>query len=301
MAELESGPEWVAGRDAKDWQLEAREKLCAADESALVQEMRSVGYDIDSVWDWVNCRRPVFGDVIWLGQSLEIEIHNCLSGSFILESEPRVCDAIVILDTSLPQPIFVSKFSRKSLVLQFDDITESVSRKISPTTEPIKREIEFVVTSEKLMVCCRAGQSRSASAAFAIAFEKLGEDAASELLNPREHSPNFRIIQIAAGLIERPGLLNTCEEWGCNSGDIRLTDYYTEQDIDSAIEAGALHIGFCSTRPDAEAEDSEKTAKFICSELEKSGLKYEWDGGAQSRIQVKLNWQFRNFTEPKFE
>ena len=78
------------------------------------------------------------------------------------------------------------------------------------------------------MVCCRAGQSRSAATAFAIVFEKLGEQAAIKTLNPKRHSPNSRILQIADGLIERLGLLNAYDKWGQNKGSIHLADYLDE-------------------------------------------------------------------------
>jgi hypothetical protein len=54
IAELEADSEWVARRDAKEREREAHHKVCAADEAELVAEIRSVGYDIDSVWDLAN-------------------------------------------------------------------------------------------------------------------------------------------------------------------------------------------------------------------------------------------------------
>ena len=54
MAALEADPEWVAQRDAKEREREAQRKVCATDEHDLVREIREAGYDIDSVWDFVN-------------------------------------------------------------------------------------------------------------------------------------------------------------------------------------------------------------------------------------------------------
>jgi hypothetical protein len=54
MARLEADPSWVAGRDRREAGLAARAMESRADESALVQSIRDVGYDIDSVWDLVN-------------------------------------------------------------------------------------------------------------------------------------------------------------------------------------------------------------------------------------------------------
>jgi hypothetical protein len=53
-AELLANPEWVAARDQRDREFEARVKMLAADEALMVAEIRGLGYDIDSVWDLVN-------------------------------------------------------------------------------------------------------------------------------------------------------------------------------------------------------------------------------------------------------
>ena len=172
---------------------------------------------------------------------MRLEIHNYLSGSFLLESEPNCWDAIVILDSSLSESQFVDDHAQRSLQLRFDDITQSVENKIIPSSELIEKALDFGLESEKLMVCCRAGQSRSSATAFSIAFEKLGDDAALKLLNPKRHSPNFRVIQIANELVERPGLLNLYDQWGFSIRDQRLTDYLDEieAEYDKLEELGA--------------------------------------------------------------
>ena len=75
---------------------------------------------------------------------------------------------------------------------------------------------------------CIRDRSRSSAIAFAIAYEKLGRLDALRLLNPKRHSPNYRILQIADKILERPGILNAYDEWGMEIGDIRLTDYLDE-------------------------------------------------------------------------
>ena len=58
MELLESDPEWVARRDARErWRLKQAEKL-ACEELPLVREIAEAGLLIDSVWDLVNTREP---------------------------------------------------------------------------------------------------------------------------------------------------------------------------------------------------------------------------------------------------
>jgi len=141
-------------------------------------------------------RGPVNVDVITLSL-MEIKIHNYLSCSHRLEADSGDWDSIVILDSSLDESEFVSRHSRNSLQLKFDDVTSPTPHKIEPSHELIAAALNFGIASEKLIVCCRAGQSRSSATAFSIAYEKLGKMDAFKCLNPKRHSPNSRILQIA--------------------------------------------------------------------------------------------------------
>lgn len=172
---------------------------------------------------------------------MDIEIRHYLSCSYQLEAQSGVWDSLVVLDSGLRRSEFVMQHSVRSLQLNFDDITKPQPRKIEPNFELVSAAIEFGVQSEKLFVCCRAGQSRSAAIAFAIAFEKLGESAAIELLNPRRHSPNYLILRIADNVIARPGILDAYDRWGYQNGDVRLTDFLDEivGERDELISLGA--------------------------------------------------------------
>jgi len=135
---------------------------------------------------------------------MEIAIRNYIAGSLELESNPRVWDTIVILDSHCRESQFVRTHARSSLILGFDDITTSTQGKRSPTAEDVDSAIQFASESDHLLVCCRAGQSRSAAIAFTIAFQQLGADTACGLLNPKRHSPNSLIIDLAANVIDDP-------------------------------------------------------------------------------------------------
>ena len=117
--------------------------------------------------------------------SMEIEIHNYLSCSHRLETESGEWDSIVILDSSLDDSEFVTEHSRNSLQLRFDDITSPAPNKIAPNSDLISTALSFGLSTNKRIVCCRAGQSRSSATAFTIAYETIGKLDALKLLNPK--------------------------------------------------------------------------------------------------------------------
>lgn len=159
---------------------------------------------------------------------MELEIHNYLSCSHKLHTNSGHWDSLVILDSSLQESGFVKRHSANSLQLNFDDISKPQPQKIEPSIELISHAIVYGIQSEKLIVCCRAGQSRSAATAFAIAYEKMGKQFACSLLNPKRHSPNVRILQIADEIIDRPGILNAFDDWQAVNRNVRLADYLDE-------------------------------------------------------------------------
>lgn len=159
---------------------------------------------------------------------MEIVIRNYLAGSHLLESDAKRWDAIVILDSNLRASEFVENHSRNSLVLHFDDVTTPTNGKRPPTADQVESAIKFAADSDQLMVCCRAGQSRSAATAFSIAFQKLGSDAALGLLNPKRHSPNSLIIDLAATIIDDPMFGTVFHDWQTTNSHIKLTDYLDE-------------------------------------------------------------------------
>ena len=159
---------------------------------------------------------------------MEIVIRNYLSGSFLLAGEPREWDAIVILDSNLRESSFVEQHSHRHLILRFDDVTKSDSRKLPPSLNDVAEAFEFAATSKKLMVCCRAGQSRSAALAFSIGYRFLGNEAAISLWNPKRHSPNQLVIELASQLMEDPDFLMTVHNWRTENQNISLSDYLDE-------------------------------------------------------------------------
>lgn len=172
---------------------------------------------------------------------MEIAIRSYLAASHLLESDARRWDAIIILDSNTLESEFVENNTRTSLFLRFDDVISSAQGKRSPTTEDIRSAIQFSDGSDRLMVCCRAGQSRSVATAFSIAYHKLGADAALDLLDPKRHSPNSLIIQLASGIIDDPMFATMYNEWQIANSHIKLIDYVDEieHEIDVLESNGA--------------------------------------------------------------
>jgi hypothetical protein len=54
MKKLEADPVYQEMRKRKDLELKEREALLAADERGLIEELAEAGFEIESVWDFVN-------------------------------------------------------------------------------------------------------------------------------------------------------------------------------------------------------------------------------------------------------
>jgi len=54
MKKLEADPEYQDMQKRKAQELEEREALLSEDEQDLIEELAAVGYEIESVWDFVN-------------------------------------------------------------------------------------------------------------------------------------------------------------------------------------------------------------------------------------------------------
>lgn len=155
---------------------------------------------------------------------MNIAIHNYLSGSFLLENKPNTWDAIIILDSGISHTDFVSQHARRHLYLRFDDVALQTQGKRAPTSQEIQSALEFATTSQNLMVCCRAGQSRSAATAFVICYQLQGPEAAFKLLNPERHIPNSLVIALGASMVDDPSIRETFAKWQEDNRHIKLAD-----------------------------------------------------------------------------
>ena len=172
---------------------------------------------------------------------MKIVIRNYLAGSFLLEQQPNSWDAIVILDSGLTHTNFVADHPRKHIYLQFDDIGAENRGKRAPTSNDVRTAIEFASDSVNLMVCCRAGQSRSAAIAFVIGCQRLGTEPACGLLDPKRHTPNSLIINLGANLIDSPQMLQAFAKWQTANKDVKLLNCLDdiEREFDELERQGA--------------------------------------------------------------
>jgi predicted protein tyrosine phosphatase len=159
---------------------------------------------------------------------MKIVIRNYLAGSFLLEQEPKVWDAIVILDSGLKPSDFVAQHAQKFIYLRFDDVTQSKVGKKTASSNDIRAALDFSKGAESLLVCCRAGQSRSAAVAFIIACQRFGSEKADQILNAKRHVPNSWIVELGANLLDDPHVLQAFAQWQRANANIKLSNYMDE-------------------------------------------------------------------------
>ena len=165
---------------------------------------------------------------------MKILIRNNLAGSCILETEPKVWDSIVIVDPGVRESNFVTENSLRSLVLRFHDVIFGRGLMRPPTVSDVAESLKFAENAENLLVVCRAGQSRSAALAFAIAYQHIGREYAEQLLDPKRHSPNQLILELAAGLIDDGAFTDTYQKWYTDNSGISLTNHLDELECEYA-------------------------------------------------------------------
>lgn len=172
---------------------------------------------------------------------MEVLVRNYLAGSFLLQQQPSCWDAVVILDSGLRPSNFVADHSSRHVFLVFDDVTTPCTDKRLAVLSDIQTAIEFAKSSKRLMVCCRAGQSRSAAIATIIMAQHSGVEAAISLLDPKRHVPNSRVITLGTELLQDSSLAEAVEQWRQTYSHIRLSDYYEaiEKEYDELEKLGA--------------------------------------------------------------
>jgi predicted protein tyrosine phosphatase len=174
---------------------------------------------------------------------MNIIIRGYLSGSFVLQQEPGVWNVIVILDSGLTHTDFVSENAIKHIYLRFDDVDRHMTGKRLPQLQDLQRALNFARGSSNLMVCCRAGQSRSAAVAFVIACSLKGYEAAAAMLNPARHSPNSVVVALGAEALGDPLVMQTLHDWRKANQGVVLLDFISEieREFDELEAAGAIN------------------------------------------------------------
>lgn len=172
---------------------------------------------------------------------MQIVIRSYLAGSFLLEQEHKVCDAVVILDSGLSHTGFIAGHARRHIYLQFDDVDAAVGGKRVPTLDDVRAACEFAPDSENMLVCRRVGQSHSAAIGFVIGCQRFGPKTACDLLNPKQHIPNSLVIDLGTRLLDNPPVHQAFVKWQTTNKDVKLSDYYheSESEFDELERQGA--------------------------------------------------------------
>lgn len=171
---------------------------------------------------------------------MNLRICSYLSGSFLLENESNKWDSIVIVDPAMHHTNFASQYSKRSLILKFDDVATYDTSKTPPNVNDIETAVNFSMDSEGLVVCCRAGQSRSAAVALVIQFRLHGARAFN-LLAPERHCPNQLIVSLGAEVIDRPDLISEFMSWKRVNENLTPINFLDdiEKEVDELERKGA--------------------------------------------------------------
>lgn len=171
---------------------------------------------------------------------MNIKICSYLSGSFLLEKESNKWDSIVVVDPSMHHTNFAKQHSKRNLILKFDDVATCNTSKTPPNANDVLAAVNFSMASEYLLVCCRAGQSRSAAVALVIQFGLNGAKA-FDLLDPKRHCPNQLIVSLGADVIDRPDLISEFMNWKRVNRNLTPINFLDdiEREIDELERKGA--------------------------------------------------------------
>jgi len=175
--------------------------------------------------------------------TLDIRVCGYLAASFLLEREPSTWDLIIILDSGLVETPFIREYSKRHLCLKFDDIVEPAANKCVVAQNDVARALRFARTSDKLIVSCRAGQSRSAALAYLVACQSWGAERALGVLDPTRHIPNRLVVSLGDRLLGDPEVLDRFHEWQSQHRHITLSDHYRdiERELEALIDQGAVN------------------------------------------------------------
>lgn len=172
---------------------------------------------------------------------MEIRICGYLAASYLLENAPSQWDALVILDSRATASEFVQSHSRRHLYLRFDDIERPTKGGQLVTADQLAQGLEFALGSQRLLVACRAGQSRSAALAYLAACRQQGVSEALKLLDPRRHIPNPLVVSLGAQLLDLPEALDTFRRWQEDHRHVDRSAHFDEleREFDELLRRGA--------------------------------------------------------------
>jgi predicted protein tyrosine phosphatase len=145
---------------------------------------------------------------------VKIEIRGHPTLPALLTAEPGLWDLLLIGSPGGTEPpVGVSSLARRTLRLCFDDCHVARPGVVLPTADDVRRALEWSVDSERLVVSCYLGRSRSAALAYVIRCRDCPPHDALRLLAPDWHRPNPLIIRLGSELLGNPAVRDTCADW----------------------------------------------------------------------------------------
>lgn len=174
---------------------------------------------------------------------MEIRIASYVAGSWLLEREPHVWDALIVLGAGFSSTPFAAAHARSVCYLHFDDIESPRTRQNMPTKAAVAEGLAFASGKEKLLVCCRASQGRSVALAYLIACQTHGIPAGLQLLDPTRHHPNRTVVALGDALLDSTAVLDAFDAWQRQHAHVNLEDYYDamEQEYEALEAQGATN------------------------------------------------------------
>ena len=173
----------------------------------------------------------------------DVRIHGYLAASFLLEQEPGRWDVLVILDSGLVETPFVGEHAKRHLCLWFDDVVAPTEGKTLASQEDVAKALRFAGTCDKLLVSCRAGQSRSAALAYLALCQAGSAEDAVRVFDPTRHIPNRLIVELGDRVLGDPDVLDQFERWRSRHEHVSFSDHFDdiERELDALIEQGAVN------------------------------------------------------------
>src|SRR4051812_6368235 len=112
--------------------------------------------------------------------------------SDLLSAEPGLWDLLLVgSPNGVEPPGGVSSLARRTLRLCFDDCDAPRPGVVPPTADDVRRALEWSADSERLVVSCYLGRSRSAGLAYVIRCRDCPPPESLRILNPEWHRPNL--------------------------------------------------------------------------------------------------------------
>ncbi len=93
MKKLEADPEYQAMRKLKDKELEEKAAILAEDERGLIEELSALGYEIESVWDFVNADNRY--EFLSKFSGSYSRAYSILVNHLAVEHHPRIREGII--------------------------------------------------------------------------------------------------------------------------------------------------------------------------------------------------------------